>query len=230
MRITSLPLALLLLAAAPCGVNVVSSSAGTYGAAGMGGPAIEETVTQDGDVLTVAQGLGDRMFTTITSRYDAKTLTLLSASRHASCCGSYWESSVTRNADGSYDIESVMSMPSPDNKDVLKESRPHFEPFGNAPLLVGGYFFVPWIYHVRKTTQLAYITFDPLRVQYIGIEPAGNTPPEGVPARDKALRVDSMPGRQTILWYEPCTFALDAYQLNGGRLIIRDAAGGTTGS
>ena len=112
-------LALILLAASPpCGTPA-ASSAGEYG---FNAPAPSEAVTVSGNVLTVSQGLGDRMFTTIESQYDARTLVLLASKRHADCCGMYWDSTITRNADGSYGLEAQV-VPGPGDSKAYKECR-----------------------------------------------------------------------------------------------------------
>lgn len=181
-------LALALLAASPpCG-TAAASSAGDYGLGP--GPSPAEVVTSDGKVLTVRQALGDRMFTQVVSRYDAATITLLSAERSASCCLTYWHSTVTRNPDGSYDLESQSTMPSSHGNDVYKESRPHLEVQGGAPIAVAGLFFIPWMHHVTHTSAVMQIDFDPLRVEYLTISDTSPAPyPTGVPAHDRALRV-----------------------------------------
>lgn len=217
MKVLILLLSVVLAAASPrCGTPA-ASSAGDYGFGQ--GPPPGETVTVDGSVLTVTETFGDRMFTQIVTRYDAATLMLISAERTASCCMTFWHSSISRNADGSYDLESVTNLPSSQNDDVFKESRPHFRVLGNAPIIVGGLFFIPWIYHVTHASEVARIDFNPLHVEYLSISGTSPSPyPEDVPNSDKALKV-SASGQQTTLWYDPCTFTLDAYQSNGYALV-----------
>ncbi len=210
-------LALILLAVSPpCGTPA-ASSAGEYG---FNEPAPSEVVTVNRNVITVDQALGDRMFTTIETRYEVRTLTLLASKRHADCCGMYWDSSITRNADGSYDLEAQI-VPGPHGNAVYKESKPHFHPRDNAPIIVGGFFFTPWIYHVTHAEHVARVLFDPLRVEYFVISATQPSPyPDNVPTRDKALRI-SAGNQQTILWYDPCTFALDAFGGYGGAAVRR---------
>ena len=215
-------LALLVIGATgPCG-TAVRSSAGSYGYLGGGGPPPTESVTTDGNVLTVDQALGDRMFTVITSTYDAKTLTLLSSKRHASCCGGYWESTATRNADGTYDVEARSGA----GEDVYRESRPHMRVAGTEPVNIGGFFFLPFMYHVTHAADILQIGFSPIQADDLRIgETAASPYPDNVPTHDKALVVSSaVTQRSTILWYDPCTFALDAYGTRGGRVMVRTAA------
>lgn len=212
--------ALILLAATPpCG-TATGSSAGLYGF----GPAppSHEDVTYDGKVLTVHQSLGDRMLTGIDSAYDASTLTLLSSESHASCCGTYWHSTITRNPDGSsYDLESETTMPAPNGDDVYKESRPRWPSPRHAPIIVGGWFFVPWLRHATHASSIVRIAFDPLRVQTLNVSDAIHAPrPYGVPSQDKALLVAAV-DQTTTLWYDPCTFTLDAYVVNGSVILRR---------
>lgn len=216
-------LALALLGATlRCG-TVTASSSNAYGLA-EGAPSPSESIASDGKVITVDTTLGDRMFTVITSQYDAATLTLLSADRHASCCGSSWRSSIARSADGSYDVESQTLLPSQDGKDALNENRPHFEPDANRPIVVGGLFFVPWLHHATNAPEMVQIAFDPLRTNYLSISDAAAAPyPEDVPTHDKALTVISTANQTTTLWYDPCTFTLDAYGTRNGSIVVRRA-------
>lgn len=212
-------LALLLIGAAgPCG-TAVRSSAGSYGYLGGFGPMPAESVASDGNVLTVDQALGDRMFTVITSTYDAKTLRLLSSKRHASCCGSYWNSTVTRNADGTYDVEAQTAA----GEDVYTESRPHMLAGQNEPVNIGGFFFLPFMYHVTHAADVLNLSFSPIQTDDLSIRETAAAPyPDNVPPHDKALVATSMlTQRSTILWYDPCTFALDAYGTRGGRIMVR---------
>ncbi|HET9097658.1 MAG TPA: hypothetical protein VFN37_13440 [Candidatus Baltobacteraceae bacterium] len=215
-------LALLLMGATgPCG-TAVRSSAGSYGYLGGGfGPAPSENVTSDGNVVTVDQAMGDRMFTVITTRYDAKTLTLLSSKLRASCCGSYWNSSVTRNADGSYDVEAQMTS----GEDVYKESRTRMHVAANEPINIGGLFFLPFMYHATQAAEILQVDFSPIMTGYLRVQQTAAAPyPANVPAHDKALIVTSMRTRRSaILWYDPCTFALDAYGTRDGRVEVRTA-------
>lgn len=223
MKGWSLLLAIGLLAThGACG-DPAASSTGTFGV-GAGVPLPSESVSSDGHTITVDESFGDRMFTTVTSRYDAKTFQLLSSERHASCCGAYWKSSIERNGDASYDIESKTFPPSRDGKDFLLESRPHFETEANRPLIAGSLLFVPWLYHATHSNDLVRISFDPLRTDYIIIADVPGAPyPDGVPSHDKALSVTSISDRPTTMWYDPCTFIVDAYGNRGGSVTIRTA-------
>ncbi|HEV3153977.1 MAG TPA: hypothetical protein VGZ02_09255 [Candidatus Baltobacteraceae bacterium] len=170
--------------------------------------------------MTVQQALGDRMFTTITAAYDAKTQALAYLKREANCCGSYWFSSVTRNADGTYDIEAQMTS----GQGVYKESRSHFNG-GTALINAGDFFIVPWMYHVTHIAQIVELSFSPIRTDLIRPEETAAAPfPEGVPSHDGALLlrgVDNKP--MGTLWYDPCTFTLDAYKLGAGTVWVRTA-------
>ena len=217
-------LALTLLgASAPCGTSPIS--AGSYGYLGDGGPAPAEWVTVDRGALTAHQVVGDRMFTDITATYDAKTLALTSLRRHASCCGSYWQSSVSRNADGTYDVEAQMSSPSPKTDDLYKESRPHMFVAAGTFINTGGFFLVPWAYHVMQLSQILELSFSPLRTDYLSVSQTPAAPyPDNVPTRDKALELNQAVPRQSItLWYDPCTFTLDAYGSRENLVWVRTA-------
>lgn len=209
-----------LIGAAPivCGTPV-ESTAGGYGSYG-GGPAPSERVTRDGAALSVDTTLGDRQFTTILSRYDASTLALLSVKMHASCCGSEWSASVTKNADDTYDIETQELM---EGNDVLRKSRPHLHVQPHVPITVGGYFFVPFLQHAARASQIARIDLDSAQVQYLTIEPVASPDfPDGVPHADRAERITD--GRSTtLLWFNPCTFTLDAYGQPNSVATVRHA-------
>lgn len=212
MRVFIPLLALTLLGAtAPCGT--APASAGTYGYLGYGGPPPVESVVSDAREITVSQGLGDRMFTQIVATYERKTLTLLSLKRHASCCGSYWEATLLRNSDGTYAVEAQMTWPSPNGQDIYKESRAHMYVPPDAIINSGGFFFIPWIYAKKHASEVLELSFSPLRTDLFAITQTPAAPfPENVPVRDKALLLKPTAGGSAItLWYDPCTFTLDAY-------------------
>jgi hypothetical protein len=220
MRVYVPLLALLLLGASPA-CPTAPLSAGIYGYLGYVAPPPEESVSIDAQRTTVSQALGDRMFTAITATYDAKTFALLSLHRHASCCGSAWSSDVSRNADGSYDIEAQMRS----GPDVYKESRTHFDPV-NAEINAGGFFIIPWVYHVNHVPQIVQLTFSPIHADFFTIEKADAAPyPDDVPNGDNALVLKASDGKPAMtLWYDPCTFTLDAYGSREGVVWVRTAA------
>lgn len=218
MRTLFLLLALLLIAASPpCGAPS-ASSAGNYGT----GTGAREEVTSSDNVLTVDEDLGDRGLTHIVSRYDAVMLRLLSSERTAGYAGRQFVSTISRNTDGSYDLESTTVLNTSQPDDVYNESRPHLKVPADTPVIIGGFFLIPWIYHTKHPSRFLEIGFDPLRADYLSVSDASPSPyPDAVPHRDKALRVSAV-GPDTTLWYDPCTFALDAYR-SGGYLIVRSA-------
>lgn len=218
--------AILLIGAAHCG-TAAGSSAGSYDYPGAAGPAPTENVTSDGKIVTVSQALGDRMFTTNTSTYDSKTFALLSSKQHASCCGSYWNSTVTRNTDGTYDVEAELMSAAPVGKppDVYKESRPHWNLQGDTPIIAGGLFFVPFLYHMTHAFTIAHLSFSPVKIDFLSVRETPAAPyPDHVPAHDKALLLTTTPNEPAItIWYDPCTFTLDAYGSRNGRVTVRSA-------
>ncbi len=215
-------LASLWLAAAPCGTTPPIGSSEYGFSTGVPRPGI--TVTRNGSVLSVVEAFGDRMFTVIRSTYDATTLTLLNSDRHADCCGSAWQSTISRNPDGSYDVEAQTWGLSMDNRDVLKESRPHLSVPPNERLVVGMLLLVPWIYHKTGEKEFETIDFNPLRSRIVDITEVAAAPyPSGVPARDHALRLSSWSQPAMTLWYDPCTFAVDAYGRSSDNAIIRSS-------
>lgn len=209
----------LLAAAGPC-ETAVGSSGGAYGLGP--GPFPSEWVTSGGKELTVYQTLGDRMFTQITSRYDSATLKLMSSERRASCCLTTWLVTVARNADGTYVIESRTVAPSTGGNEERRESSSRLRLRNDDPIIVGGFFLVPWIRHVTKTSEIARIDVDPLRVQYLAVRDVLPSPyPDGVSVHDKALLVTAARDQATLLWYDPCTFTLDAYGANSNSAVVR---------
>ena len=142
--------------------------------------------------------------------------------RHGTCCLGSWNSTITQNANGSYDVESQAWPPSRDGKDVYKESRPNLELQGTPAVVVGSLLFVPWLRNASKASRIVEIVFDPLQIRYLTIEDVSPLPlPDNVPAGDKALTV-SIGSSQETLWYSPCTYMLDAYT-DGNSIVVRQA-------
>lgn len=209
--------ALVVAASVTCG-TAVESSAGGYGYGP--GPAPFENVSISNGVITVDSALGDRQFTTILSRYDAKDMTLLSADMHASCCGSSWSASVRRGADGTYDVETEGSTFA---DDVIKTSRPHLHIDSQIPVVIGGLFFAPFLQHATHASRLARIDLDSAQVRYLTIEPAPAVAvPSGVPNVDR-VELTRDGDVTTVMWFNPCTFTLDAFGTLDGVSVVRRA-------
>ena len=217
MNISTILAVLIFAVLGPCATG--PASAGSYGYSGQA-PEPSESVTANGGRVVVHETLGDRMFTNFVSIYDAKTMTLLSSTRQASCCGSSWNASLDRSWDGTYSIKAQEFT----GDGVYEESLTHFDA-GKTPVVVGGLFLVPWLYHVTKAPQLLQINFSPIRTDLLSVSEATAEPfPESVPKSDKALEVKTSDRKTvTTLWYDPCTFTLDAYGTRGGKIEIRNA-------
>ena len=175
----------------------------------------------------VSDFAADRSFTTTLSRYDAKTLALRSASQHASCCGDDWTSNLTRNGDGSYTAASSHRAFTPrQNEGRAAIKREWLNP-RNAIIVVNALGLVPWIYHVTHPRSLESVTLpslfnDKTTSEMLDvIQPVYVPTPAGVPNSDLALRLVNKFGGTTTLWYNPCTFVLDAIQTRAS-LVLRE--------
>lgn len=208
---------------APCGTGLPVSYA-VYESQNTFGPPPSVTISSSSKLLTVTEVLGGRTSTRIVSHYDTDTAALVSSERNASCCLTYWHSSIMRNPDMTYSVASEVREPSADNKDIQSESRPRIEIPKTYTLITGGYFVLPWVRHRTHGSKIAEIEFDPLRVRYLLVRDNVLTQhPPGVPISDRALSVGAE-GETTLLWYDPCTYTVDAYSLSDGKVFVRQAS------
>lgn len=89
------------------------------------------------------------------------------------------------------------------------------------PIAVRSLFLVPWIYHRTHARFIGVLSFQPIRVDSADIIATANAArPVGVPADDLALAVTERTRGTTVLWYDPCTFVVDAYD-NSATGILR---------
>lgn len=163
-----------------------------------------------GGIVTVSEQSFDRMFTGSTATYDLATRMLLSGSIHASCCGGRWTSTVARNGDGTYDVTKVT-----DTFNLTDAEHMHYHglPPG-AFVTFGSDRLIPWIVAKQHPAQIYAIDINPLHFRQLTVADSHLAPPAGVPKGDRVLAMsswDSPQGkRTTYLWYDPCTFSVDA--------------------
>lgn len=108
-------------------------------------------------------------------------------------------------------------------KDVHNERRSHFNA-GGATLSAGGFFIVPWMYNAG-VHRILELHFSPIRADVLRIKKSMPAPyPDGVPATDAALTLKGAGGTSLVtLWYDPCTFTLDAYGSRENLVRVRTA-------
>jgi hypothetical protein len=204
-------LAVALIAVTPCGTASPPVGRWTYRVAD--GPAPSGTIRLDGPAIVVSDFASDRAFTTTISRYDAKTLRLISVKQHASCCLTTWNASIVSDSNGAYLITTASG------RKHLAGTR--------EPIVVNAPELLPWLFHrtgagSMVAISLPNISSNGVRVGSIGISEVSNeTRPTGVPRFDRALRVTADSGGPTILWYDSCTFVVDAI-VKSGSLALRN--------
>jgi hypothetical protein len=176
--------------------------------------------------IVVSDFAADRAFTSTSSRYDATTLALLSVNQEASCCGNRWTAALTRAADGSFDADVSRMVPVPGQAMLVeKHDRVHIPPTGRITI-VSAMALVPWVYHQLNPTAVETLLLpgsqtDAIDSQTSIIAQADDEDrPPAVPARDRALRLAPKRGSTTVLWYDPCTFVVDALK-RGTWVMIR---------
>lgn len=178
------------------------------------------SISQHGGILSVDEAFGDRMFTSVRSTYDAGTLSLLTSEREANCCGEYWKSTMRRNNDGTYDVEAETDVT---QSDVLTESRPRYQSYGRA-IVAGMLLLTPWVYYKTHSQYVTTITFDPLRIRDIAITEVPAAPyPEDVPTRDLALKLTPFGKSPMTIWYDPCSFVVDAFGSSADNAQVRSS-------
>ena len=189
------------------------------------GPAPALSVALVGQMLVVKDFAGDRAFTTTTARYDVKTLQLLSADQHASCCGGSWTLTVLRGG-RSYDISTtrLATVAGTSRSATIRQNlRRRFD----DPVIVGSIALLPWMYSVRHVRAIEHLSIawesSEGTVDERSFSLAEDTDadrPARVPAADRALRVGASSGGATLVWYDPRTFVPDAYR-SGSALVVR---------
>ncbi len=98
-------------------------------------------------------------------------------------------------------------------RDVTRESRPHYVESGD-PIIVGHPALVPWLYAERHVRSFFSLSFFPIELKWFTADDAGpKARPDGVPSSDRALKIstNAYPPRVTYIWYDPCTYAVDAF-------------------
>lgn len=96
-------------------------------------------------------------------------------------------------------------------------------------MIVNAFELVPWIYHVTHTNKIETVFRSRLTASDITIEildvirGSALMKPAGVPSVDDALWLVQKSGKTTTLWYNPCSFSLDAIQ-KGSSLVVRDGS------
>lgn len=214
LRMLTLVMILCCMGAAPCGTGPPIGT-WTYG---LQEPKPSFSIAQRGNVLSVNEAFGDRMFTVFRSTYEADSLRLLTSDRHASCCGEYWNSTIRRNNDGTYDVEAQTNLTS---TDVLTESRPHYQSYGRL-IVAGTLLLTPWVYAKTHTQYIQTVTFDPLSIRDVAITETPAMPyPNGVPKADHAIKLTAFGQPPNIVWYDPCTFVVDAYGRSADHAWVR---------
>ncbi len=179
------------------------------------------SVQHSGSDVRVDDMVGDRMFTNSSATYDTTTLSLLSYRSHASCCGGRWTSSLARAADGSYTIRSETDGPS----GIYTEQLRRYTAPPDTVLVAGaGYDLLPWLLARHPHDHFLQLRVNPIAWTAMEVHAAHVPTPEGVPVGDGALEIVThvAPGEQqtSYLWYDPCTFVLDA-EGPRDRLILR---------
>jgi hypothetical protein len=219
-----LVLGVVLVAATPCRPASPPTGTWTY-TRSIGRPQPSASIKREGRAIVVHNFAADRAFTSTTSRYDAESLDLVSVVQHASCCAGEWSATVTQSADGSYDVVTKRFTQPGNGK--LKETLGHVRlPRTDRPLIVNSIALLPWIYHATharsvESVSLPDLAIDSVRTQTLGIaEVAGEARPSGLPAGERALRVTRESGDATVLWYDPCTFVVDAFKI-GTSIVVR---------
>jgi hypothetical protein len=224
MRRLLLVLVVALVAATPCRPASPPTGRWTYNRF-TGVPQPSASIKREETAIVVYDFAGDRAFTSTTSRYDAKSLDLLSADQHASCCVGEWSATVTRGADGSYDVVTKRLAQLGPGKP--KETFGHVRlPPTDRPLIVNAMALLPWIYHVTHARLMESISLPNLSIDSVGsqtlgiVEAADEARPSSLPAGERALRVTRESGNATVVWYDPCTFVVDAFE-SPASLVVR---------
>jgi hypothetical protein len=209
-------LAIALVAASPCATSAPSGR-WTFGPRIVGAPQPATSIEHAAASIVVSDFAGDRAFTSTTSRYDAVSLALLSGDRHASCCAGEWNATVTRDADGSYDVLTRQLTPGDAGTMKTISQRAHL-PRPARPLVLGATPLLPWIYQVTHARSVDMLELPgPSRTSVVAetvdlAEADGDASPAGLAAGERGLRLTWKSKDSIVLWYDPCTFVVDAIQ------------------
>ena len=224
LRRSLLVLAVVLVAAAPC--QPVGPPTGRWTYHVPFGPLPSTSIQVNGALIVVSDFAGDRALSSTMSRYDAKALNLLSAEQHASCCGGEWSATVTRGADG-YDVVAKRFAQTAPGK--RKETTSHVRlPLTDRPVIVNAMALLPWTYHMTHARFVESISLPDASIDSIGsqtlaiVDVADSATPASLPVRDRALRVTRESGDATVLWYDPCTFLVDAFESRTSLVVRSD--------
>lgn len=196
-----------MIALALCGLL-----AGTWSFVGTGAPITPTySVQRDASEVRVGDMAGDRMFTDSRATYDDTTLALLSYRSHASCCGGTWTSSLTRAEDGSYTIRAQSDGPA----GIYTEQLRRYSAQPDTVLIAGaGYDLLPWLLAKRPKAHFLQLRVGPIAWAPLEVHAAGVPRPAGVPVGDRTLEIVTRDAaginQVSYLWYDPCTFVLDA--------------------
>src|SRR5262249_23149660 len=108
------------------------------------------------------------------------------------------------------------------NNDVVRQSRPQFAYTGEAPLIVGPFTLAPWLYSERNVKSLSALTFFPIGVRTYALERAPSTSRPGqLPKSDLGIVLKATDAQgDTTLWYDPCTYVVDAYVSSGSEPLL----------
>lgn len=196
----------------------------SYGAQAVA-PFPSTSVKMNGGEIIVDDFLGDRMFTSTTAIYDATSMKVKSVKQHRSCCGLSWNATVITNVDGSLDAETELCCQDGDPLDIERESRPHFVQRSSDPLLSGSLVLVPWLFVERHAQAIRDLTFFPLNEPLYWLkEVDASALPVGVPKGDRKIELRGSPYAQGASWiyYNPCTYVVDAFEWTKGHPVLRD--------
>jgi hypothetical protein len=59
-------------------------------------------------------------------------------------------------------------------------------------------------------------------VETLGVAEAGEAAvPQSFSSGERALRITPESGTSTLIWYDPCTFVVDGFEV-AGRLVVRN--------
>lgn len=200
MAFNRLALAIVLIAATPC-TSSPPVGRWQYGASA-GVPVPSASIVRQGDEIVVTEFAADRAFTTTTSRYNAETFVLIAADRHASCCGSDWKATLTRNPDGSYRVDAsghATAVVRPKSGTVVVDADALVPSMYAAGIRTIDRIVLPG--PQSDTTSIATLDLDAF---------AGKPVSATVPSGDRAIRMSSQSGTATVLWFDPCTLVLHA--------------------
>lgn len=178
-----------------------------------------------GNIVLVDENLGDRMFTSTLTAYDLQNqLHLRSVKQSQSCCGMSRSVTVNTNVDSTYNVQTQYFF-NTGTADRAAKRRPHLAYRGDGPLLVGSIAPIPWLFVVKHSVAFSLLTFFPVAITQYRIEYAASRPSlDGLPDSDQGITIRTSTNRDsTTLWFNPCTYVIDAYQSGDGGVLVREA-------